>query len=152
MKKFLILLVILLTSCEKEKIVVIEESLPIIDYTSEVVITEVTDGDTYKFLWKGEEWRIRLLFVDTFETRFTSTLQKQAEKFNISQDSAKALGLKAKELAEEFLIDNQVVIKRDSLEPNFDSFGRLLRTLEVDGVSFADILGKRGLVADTILN
>jgi len=57
-----------------------------------------------------------------------------------------------KELAEEFLVDNQVVIKRDSLEPNFDSFGRLLRTLEVDGVSFADILGKRGLVADTILN
>jgi endonuclease YncB( thermonuclease family) len=150
MKKFLSLLVILLASCESEKTVVIEESLPIIDYVAEVIITKVTDGDTYKFMWKGEEWRIRLLYIDTFETRNGATLQKQADKFNISTDSAKALGFKAKELAEEILIDNQVVIKRDSLEPNFDSFGRLLRTLEVDGADFADILGTRGLVADTI--
>ena len=46
MNKFLTLLLILLTSCEIEKIAVIEKPLPIIDYTSEVVITEVTDGFT----------------------------------------------------------------------------------------------------------
>ncbi len=152
MKKFLILLVLLVSSCENEKIVTIEEGLPIIDYESRVTISEVTDGDTYKFLWKGEVWKIRLLFIDCFEIRNGSALQRQAEKFNISTDSAKALGFKAKELAQELLIDNEILIRRDSSEPNFDSFGRLLRTLEVNGENFGDILGAKGLAADTILD
>lgn len=143
-----IILILALISCENTVIEYKELPVPVVDYSAEVVISDVKDGDTYSFNWRDEEWDIRLLNVDCFETRNGSRLQAQADQYGITTDSAKALGLEAKQLMIDLILDQKVTIERDSLKPNFDSFGRLLRHVKINNINFKDTLENRGLTVN----
>lgn len=110
-----------------------------------VVITRVVDGDTYKFAVGTDTIGIRLLGVDCFEVRHSFILDVQAERCGITPDSAYALGLEGKFLAEKLLTGKTVIIRRDRKESNFDNFGRLLRSVEFDGTQIKDVLETAGL-------
>lgn len=143
----MIVAVIFITSCSDVVNVTNCDCVnPLLDSTTEVTISYVTDGDTYKFGINTDTITIRLLHVDCFEVRNTQRLRDQAEAMQISVDSALALGYLGRDFANEFMLNKQVKIHRDFTEPNMDSFGRLLRHVFVGGVSMSDTLKSLGLV------
>lgn len=121
---------------------------PFVDYTSSVYVNRVIDGDTFTFLINNEEFSIRILGIDCFETKHNDRLIGQAEKNGITEDSAYTLGNIAKSLADSLLTGKTVRITRDSSEADFDTYGRLLRNVFVNGKSYAQIIISRGLSAN----
>jgi endonuclease YncB( thermonuclease family) len=137
---------VLAVSCTENTVTNCECVNPLLDSSATVVISYVTDGDTYKFGIKSDTVTIRLLHVDCYEVRNTQRLRDQADAKGISVDSALALGYAGRDFAVRFLLNKKTLLLRDFNEPNMDSFGRLLRHVFVDGVSMADTLRALGLV------
>lgn len=104
---------------------------PLLDSSAVVEVTYITDGDTFEFIERGEDIKVRVLGLDCFETKRGSRLTEQALERGISEDSALALGFQAKYLCDSLLMGEQIEMYRDSAEDNFDSFGRLLRHVYV---------------------
>ncbi len=119
-----------------------------LDYEATALITEVTDGDTYKTQRRGETIIIRLLGADAYETRRGKRLRKQAESAGISADSAYRLGEMAERLAIDKLLNKTATLKRDTTQANIDAYGRLLRRVEINDSLFAEMLRARGLAAE----
>ena len=114
-----------------------------IDYQSTVTINYVSDGDTYKFQTGNETVIIRLLGIDCFETRHGTRLNEQADKANISVDSAYQIGLAAKQYTIDNILNQSVIILRDSTQANIDTYGRLLRHVILNDSLYADMLKAR---------
>lgn len=129
-------------SCEKE-------SAPNDETPTEEKLTtnvvEITDGDTFAIYYKDKKWKVRVLYVDCFETRRGDRLSEQAKKAGISDDSALVLGKKAKDFATEMLLNKKVDLLRDFSEPNLDVYGRLLRITVINGMRFDSLLKVKGL-------
>lgn len=130
--------------CEKES-----EPAPSDDTPTEEKLTtnviEITDGDTFAIYYKNKKWKVRVLYVDCFETRRGDRLSEQAKKAGISTDSALVLGKKAKDFATEMLLNKKVDLLRDLNEPNLDIYGRLLRITVINGLRFDSLLKVKGL-------
>ncbi len=124
---------------------------PLLDSSAVVEVTYITDGDTFEFIERGEDIKVRVLGLDCFETKRGSRLTEQALERGISEDSALALGFQAKYLCDSLLMGEQIEIYRDSVEDNFDSFGRLLRHVYVTKggrrMSYQDTIISLGLSA-----
>lgn len=113
------------------------------DYKSTATINYVTDGDTFKILTDNETVIIRLLGIDCFETRNGTRLNEQAQKANISVDSAYSIGQATKQYTIDVLLNQSVVLLRDSNEINIDVYGRLLRHVVLNDSMFSDMLRVR---------
>jgi len=118
---------------------------PFIDYRCEIIVNRVIDGDTFTWLINNEEYSIRILGIDCFETKHNDRLIGQAAKAGISEDSAFTLGLIAKAFADSLLTGKNVILTRDSAESNFDTYNRLLRHVFINGKSYSDIIISKGL-------
>jgi micrococcal nuclease len=118
---------------------------PFVDYDSQVDVERIVDGDTFTILIKGEEFSVRVLNLDCFETKHNSRLTDQAAKAGISEDSAYVLGHLAKSFADSMLKGQRVTIKRDSAEADFDVYGRLLRILFVRDMLYESLIKAKGL-------
>lgn len=122
---------------------------PLLDSSAVVEVTYITDGDTFEFIERGEDIKVRVLGLDCFETKRGSRLTEQALERGISEDSALALGFQAKYLCDSLLMGEQIEMYRDSAEDNFDSFGRLLRHVYVTKnrrrISYQDTIISLGL-------
>ncbi|UOQ86420.1 thermonuclease family protein [Gracilibacillus salinarum] len=122
----LFLISIFLTSC----------GLPAMDYSSDTVydaeakVIHVVDGDTIKIEINGEEENIRLLLVDTPETKHPD-LPKQP------------FGQEASDFAEKILSGETVQVEFDG--PKRDKYDRLLGYIWIDGENFNQLLLKNGL-------
>lgn len=122
---------------------------PLIDSIAVVKCIAIVDGDTWKFQLRNDIFSIRILGIDCFETKHTTRLHKQAEKNNISLDSALTLGLRAKHTADSLFLGKDVTIIRDSNEKNFDFYNRLLRHCFFgDMINYADYIKQQGLSAN----
>lgn len=118
---------------------------PFVDFQAEVFVFRVIDGDTFIFTINNEEFGVRILGVDCFETRRNDRLEKQALKAGISIDSAYILGHRAKHLVDSLICERTIKITRESIEVNFDTYARLLRHAWFEGKKIADILIENGL-------
>jgi len=118
---------------------------PLIDYNTEVLVERVIDGDTFTIMVQDDEFSIRVLGIDCFETKHNDRLKDQAEKAGISEDSAYSLGQIAKKLADSLLSGNKVIIKRDEDEDNFDTYNRLLRWVIINNLKLDSIMLTRNL-------
>ena len=117
---------------------------PLVDSSAVVLVTKVLDGDTFRFMIKNDEFDVRILDIDCFETRHGSRLDTQAVKAGITVDSALALGFAAKALADSLLTGKQVTLTRDSIQPDFDVFGRVLRRVYLSGnINYGDYMKAR---------
>jgi endonuclease YncB( thermonuclease family) len=122
---------------------------PLLDSSASVIVTSVADGDTFSFTERGEKIDVRVLVIDCFETRHGTRLTEQAQKAGISEDSALALGFRAKAVADSILYGKTVDIYRDTADDNFDVYGRLLRNVYFlqnnIKVNYADVMKGLGL-------
>ncbi|MCX7908254.1 MAG: thermonuclease family protein [Ignavibacteria bacterium] len=128
-----------------------EDSSPIVDPNTptepilQTTAIDISDGDTFSIYYKNQKWKVRVLYVDCFETSKGNRLTEQARKAGISVDSALALGLKAKEFAKKTLLNKKVELHRDYKEPNLDTYGRLLRVTYIEGKRYDSLLKVLGL-------
>ncbi len=128
---------------------------PLLDSSAQVTISSITDGDTFSFVERNEKINIRILGIDTYETRHDARLDSQAVHAGISIDSAYTLGLRAKAFADSLLHGRVVSLYRDPQQPNFDVYGRLLRhVFFLEGTVKTDygtlMLQKKLAVVDTL--
>lgn len=139
------LLLTLLYSCEKESITTPNEEVPS-EASLTTTVVDISDGDTFAIFYKNQKWKVRVLYIDCFETQKNERLKEQAIKAGISLDSALTLGLKAKEFAKNTLFKKKVELRRDFSEPNLDIYGRLLRITIIDGLRYDSLLRVNNLV------
>jgi len=109
----------------------------------------VVDGDTFDVdlnrngkIEKKKE-RVRLLGVDTFETRRDKRLKEQAKYWNMSINEALQLGKDAKKFAIDQLLKKDVKLDKKGR----DRYNRLLAYVVVDNKDFGSMLLKSGLAA-----
>ena len=119
----------------------------------------VLDGDTIKIIWKDTKETVRILGIDTPETRAISRLEKQAKELNLSEPELKKYGNIAKQTAQNWLLDQNVRLVFPSDEVKRDSFGRLLAYVEQQGIDIGGAppawrscsIGRMGTYADRVL-
>lgn len=150
MKRFLyrqaiFLVFLLITSCQKENITTPSNDV-LTEATLVSTVVEIADGDTFGIFYKNQKWKVRVLYVDCFETQKGDRLYEQSRKAGISIDSALSLGLKAKEFAKQTLLYKKVELRRDFSQPNLDIYGRLLRITIVNGERYDSLLRINNLV------
>ncbi len=110
----------------------------------------VADGDTWYYYYNNKKYSVRVLGIDCFETSINDRLATQAKTAKINEDSALALGLIAKKLADSLLKKQQVIIKRSISAPNYDVYDRLLRYCYIEGrKKYDSIIIYRRLDANT---
>jgi endonuclease YncB( thermonuclease family) len=116
--------------------------------TCNATVTRIIDGDTYVIEWSGNEYVIRLIGADTFETRYSAKLRKQALRHSISMAEAIQKGRAASQFAESVLLGEIVTLVRPDVSPDNDMFFRHLRTVSVmwnsKPTDFAQLLRKNG--------
>jgi len=142
----LLILLIILYSCSENTPTTNENETPT-EAVLQTTVIEISDGDTFGIYYKNQKWKVRVLYVDCFETRKGDRLSDQARRAGISEDSALALGFKAKDFAKQILLNKKVQLLRDFKEPNLDIYGRLLRITIVDGMRYDSLLKVNGLAA-----
>lgn len=142
---FVIIYLSVFYSCQKESFITPTEDVPAEAYLSTTVI-DVSDGDTFAIYYKNQKWKVRVLYVDCFETQMGDRLNTQARKAGITVDSALKLGLKAKDFAKKTLLNQKVELIRDFNEPNLDVYGRLLRITVVGKQRYDSLLRVNNLV------
>ena len=92
-------------------------------------IIKITDGDTVKAIVNGEKIKIRLLDIDTFETRSNKRAYWQAKENNLSLGNVFKKGEYSKQELQKIISKNKDKIY---LEPSKkDFFGRTLGTLYI---------------------
>lgn len=103
------------------------------------------DGDSFWVLYRGQEYVIRLYYVDTPETdhRFPQRIQDQADYFRISYDETILLGEKGADFAQKHLARPFTVItKRERVFDSNRIFGAIRTS---SGEDFAMALVEGGL-------
>ncbi len=90
-------------------------------------VEEIVDGDTIKVSKDGENFTVRLLGIDTPETKHPS---KPVECF----------GLEASTRLRELVADEQVLLEDDVTQANEDKYGRLLRYVYLSDETFVNQL------------
>ena len=95
-------------------------------------VLEVVDGDTIRILYEGKNEPVRILAIDTPETRDP---RKEVQCF----------GQSASEKMKEFVGGKQVRLEPDKTQPNRDKYQRLLRYVYLeDGTDVGGELVKQG--------
>lgn len=95
-------------------------------------VTKVSDGDTITV--EGYDNAIRILGIDTPETRRGKRLQRQAKRMGITEDKALHLGLVAKAKAKKVLLNKCVELIMDHKDKG--RFGRYLRYVRIDELDY----------------
>jgi micrococcal nuclease len=103
-------------------------------FASEIVpvkVACVVDGDTIKVYWYGAKKSVRLIGVDTSETRRNPRIEKQKALLGKREEVIIELGKQAKEKLKEYIKPNQVVYLEFDIEKT-DRYGRLLAYVWLD--------------------
>lgn len=89
------------------------------------VVDKITDGDTFSVFFNERKEKIRLIGIDTPESRRNKKAEKQSDEENIDQETIVAMGKKAKEfMASLIKKGDKVRLEFDSQER--DKYGRFL--------------------------
>ncbi len=111
------------------------------------IVNWVYDGDTFDFKYEGVLHKVRVLNIDCYETQINDRLKEQAQRNKISVESALALGLAAKDFAIKTLKGKEVLLIRSSQAPNYDVYGRYLRYVKINGMSYDSLIIVNGFDA-----
>ncbi|HLC58308.1 MAG TPA: thermonuclease family protein [Candidatus Nanoarchaeia archaeon] len=129
---FLILLILLVTSCTfKEEI-----------KTENATVKEIIDGDTYLVDINGTEEKVRILGVDYPDV--TKSRMKNFLDLNITEIRIKECYKKGKIELQNNLVGKKVILKKDPKESNRDKYKRLLRYVEINNTDVETWLLKNG--------
>lgn len=145
---FILPIILFIVGCAEQTTNVVECQNPLIDSNAVVTCISIIDGDTWKFQLKNDIFSVRVLGIDTYETKNNARLKEQADNNGITTDSALTLGLRAKFVADSLLTNKDVTISRDFQESNFDTYNRLLRHCRINGLNYAEFIKQQGLNAN----
>ncbi len=102
--------------------------------------TRVIDGDTIVVEWMGNKERVRVLGIDTPETRRTRGLREQAELLDMDPEFLLQYGDIATKAVENFVLNRKVRLIFPEDEVRRDNFGRLLCYVEIQGMDIGERL------------
>ncbi|WP_457642387.1 thermonuclease family protein [Persephonella sp.] len=85
----------------------------------------VIDGDTIKVFISGKKESVRLIGIDTPESRKNKRAKKQAREFNTNVNTIVYLGKKSKNFVEKLVRKGDVVYLELDVQPR-DRYGRIL--------------------------
>ena len=112
-----------------------------LSFSTEAIVTHVTDGDTLHVKMNGKEEKIRILYIDTPEKYSGAKLEKDAKKAGISADKEQELGkLSSSYAAKFFQIGDKVDVNLDKK----DQYGRILGTVSKNSVDYSTQIIKDG--------
>lgn len=119
-----------------------------IDYYSGYEVLKVHDGDTiYVDLNRNgkadKDEKLRLNGIDTFETKYSYFLTKQAQTYDITQKQALGLGYLGTEFAKKKLLGKRVKVEINGK----GDFGRKLAHIYIFGQNFEKQILKAGLAS-----
>jgi endonuclease YncB( thermonuclease family) len=105
------------------------------------------DGDSFRFLWKGEEHVGRLYFVDAPETNleYPERVREQSAHFDSTLDATWRAGVEAARRARELMKEPFIVRTRWSGAAGRGNTPRYYVMVEVGGKCLAETLVREGL-------
>ncbi|MGX7393851.1 thermonuclease family protein [Carnobacterium mobile] len=103
------------------------------DNRASIEVQRVIDGDTIVFKEAGQEYKMRLLLIDTPESSTTKT------------GSVQPYGKEAKEFLINYLKGKTLTIEYEPTQKRIDKYGRVLAYLFADGTLVQEILVQEGL-------
>lgn len=88
-------------------------------------VERITDGDTFSVIFNGRKEKIRLIGIDTPESRRNNRSEKQGKEENLDQETIVAMGKEAKKFI------SSLINKGDRVKLEFDAqerdrYGRFL--------------------------
>ncbi|WP_391119178.1 thermonuclease family protein [Psychrobacillus sp. L3] len=107
-----------------------ESNSPLSTVLTSAVVTRVVDGDTIKVKVNGKEETVRLILVDTPETKHPKL-------------GVQPFGPEASSFTKNTLTGEEIELEKDVSER--DRYGRLLRYVWIDGKLFNETLIEKGL-------
>ncbi|WP_448587820.1 thermonuclease family protein [Thermocrinis sp.] len=110
------------------------------------IVIKVIDGDTFTCsLRNGEEIKVRMIGVDTPESRESSKLQRDVEKTGLSREEIISMGKEATEFTKRMLPKGEVVYLEQDVQPT-DRYGRVLAYVWLkDGRMLNEVLIREGM-------
>jgi len=140
MKKLLMCLLCSMLLLLPGTVYAVEDFMPSFDMCT---VVRVIDGDTFEAncRYRGDGVKVRVLGIDTYESRENSHLAKQLGD-NVTKEQALAKGRYAKHCAQRFLKDTAVVLVFP--DRRYDMYNRLLSKVYV-------VVGSRRFVSYTRL-
>ena len=112
-----------------------------LSFSTEAIVTHVTDGDTLHVKMNGKEEKIRILYIDTPEKYGGSKLEKDAKKAGISADKEQELGKLSSGYAAKFFHQGDKVNVNSDKK---DQYGRMLGTVSKNGIDYSTQIIKDG--------
>lgn len=110
----------------------------------EAIVDKITDGDTFSVVFNERKEKIRLIGIDTPESKKNKQSEKQSNNENIDQETIVSMGKKAKEFMA------SLIKKGDKVRLEFDvqerdKYGRFLCYVYLeDGRMMNEVIIKEG--------
>ena len=111
---FAVLVVFLFAGCGGSK-----------DAKDVAVVDKITDGDTFSVFFNERKEKIRLIGIDTPESRRNKRSERQSDEENLDQETIVAMGKKAKEFMAS-LVKNGDKVRLEFDVQERDKYGRFL--------------------------
>ncbi len=99
--------------------------LPSLHAQDTATVMRVVDGDTLKVNFKGQEESIRLIGIDTPESRVNKKTKKDAKRSGQDIDTIFAMGKRATEYVESLVKSGDMITLKFDVQ-ELDRYGRLL--------------------------
>ncbi len=110
------------------KLGLFDKKAPVVNSKDTITITKIVDGDTFGVLFKGKKEKVRLIGVDTPESRKNKKAIKDSERNAKDLNKIIGLGKQAKEFVKSIVkVGDELKIEFDVRER--DQYGRLLAYL-----------------------
>lgn len=114
--------------------------------TFKAKVIRVLDGDTIEVELFGDTQHLRIVGLDTFETKHCKKLRQQSKDWGLTEAQGLKIGQSAKKMAEDFLLERYVTLRfPGGAGMETDAFGRLLAYVYIDGRDFGKMLIEEGL-------
>lgn len=109
-------------------------------------VVRVIDGDTFTCTLKdGEEIKVRMIGVDTPETRESPKLERDVDRTGLSKREIIKMGKEAKEYTKKLLPKGELVYLEQDVQPT-DRYGRVLAYVWLkDGRMINELLVMEGM-------
>lgn len=117
-------------------------------YIKNILVTKVYDGDTITL--EGSI-KVRMLGLESFETRKGNKLERQANQFNTTQEIIKSLGKLQKQKVSSILLNRRIDLVLDTKRPTEDYWSRKLGYIRLAPREYFNVIAIRDGILGALL-
>lgn len=142
-----IIVIFLFLGCKSpqpNRTIPIDENPELIPTKEELTVTKIVDGDTFRMIYGGEDISVRLIGIDTPESRSNERAVNQATEQNTTVEEITKMGKRSAQFLRKLLpIDTKVKVELDIQKK--DRYGRLLAYIYLpDGKMVNEVIVMEG--------